>query len=140
MNFDQMLDQCWKKVHQLDPKAVLYECVSPQNQSFVQTIFGGTRIDTISLYCTCDGELAKPFKNFGNKWQGDEISEKVAMSKFYAENLLKLAGNTADWDIVTLRRMHSRYETEEPSYFFEWFDGRCVSVNTVTQQVAMINN
>ena len=139
MNFDTMLDKCWKKVKQLDPDAVLYECVSPQNETFVQTIFGGSQFETISLYCTCEGNLTKPFTNFGNKWQGDEIVNPVAMSKLNAENLLLQAGNSADWDLVTLRVMNIRNETQNPSYFFEWFSGYTVSVNTVTHQVAVIN-
>jgi hypothetical protein len=135
-----MLDACWNRAKQLDTNAVLYECVSPYNQSFVQSVFGSPKKETILLYCTADGTVSKPYNKFGDHWQGNDIEcNSVQITIHQAESLLVEQGHASDWDLVTFRRMQNMEVTNEPCYIFEWFGELSVSVNTTTQQVSVLN-
>jgi hypothetical protein len=102
LNFNQMLDLCWKTAVGVSYQAKLYQASSPKNLSFIHCIFrGNAEYATIMVNCTSEGKVN--VVTVDSPYLDDcVIHPPIKMTQEESEIILNNAGYTK-WTAVVLR-------------------------------------
>jgi len=102
LDFNQMLDKCWKTALGVTKRAKLYQASSPKNLSFIHCIFRGDgEYATIIVNCTCEGRIH--ITTVDSPYMDDcVIHPPIKMTQVESEQFLINAGYT-EWTVVLLR-------------------------------------
>ena len=102
LNFNEMLDLCWKTAVGVSYQAKLYQASSPKDLSFIHCIFrGNAEYATIIVNCTCEGKIN--IVTVDSPYLDDcIIHPPIKMTQEESVNFLNEAGYR-DWTSVVLR-------------------------------------
>lgn len=104
LDFNQMLDLCWKTALGITREAKLYQASSPKGLGFIHCVFRGdySEFDTIIVNCTNDGEI-KAYTLESPYLEDQVIHFPIKMTEKEAETCLYDAGYPKQWTTVVLR-------------------------------------
>ena len=102
LDFNQMLDKCWKTALGVTKQAKFYQASSPKNLSFIHCIFrGNDEYATIIVNCTCEGKIS--VTTVDSPYMDDcVITPPIKMTQVESEQYLNKAGYN-EWTVVLLR-------------------------------------
>lgn len=104
LDFNQMLDICWKTALGITKEAKLYQASSPRGLNFVHAVFRGdfTEYDTIIVNCYSNGEV-RGYTLESPYMEDQVIHPPLKMTEKEAEVCLYDAGYPKQWTTVVLR-------------------------------------
>lgn len=103
LSFNEMLDKCWKTALGISPLVKLYQASSPDDVSFMHSIFrGDDEYATIMVNCTNKGKISIQYVD--SPYMDDcVIHPPIKMSLNDAECCLQESEYGGDWSVVVLR-------------------------------------
>ncbi len=134
IDYNEMLDRTWVAAKQYEATAKLYECTTPNDVSYVHSVFRGENNTT--LMCTCDenGTLSD-VTSVDSPWLEDVVIRMPVKLAFNdACELLYAAGLPDTWAQCVLRNPLGQTKNH-PEYIYSYGNGINVAVDTFTRKV-----